>query len=424
MRLSRAPLLLLGAVLGASLIGGGCCSPTHFLCYFYLHQPEPSQGLSQFPITAYLDDQPIARFDSLTWKMEPLVPWMEDMDKEMFLHPARVFRADLEKLSKLGHQTGGLHTWQAVLGCQLREDGGKGGFLRYGYDGMDFISFDKETLRWVAAQPQAQKVKDEWEDDPGRSEINKVFLEETCIEWLQIYQSYRKEALQRMEPPVGKVTHKEVDDSLEVLICQAFGFYPKEIQATWMRDGEIWKNKTLQRNVAPNSDGTYYFWLSIEIDPKERDHFWCRLEHQGLQEPLILGWKEETGWQNLVAISLFVLFLGLGIFFLIGRWRRFRNNLYQEVTTCHDLTPSKSIPSFFIYHTNDEVQSVLSSQTSEHKASSGLQRTQSDPEIAVLSLCRQEVKPLQKKKNRVIYFSSPSQEKEEGDQENASMNTS
>ncbi|XP_013925608.1 PREDICTED: major histocompatibility complex class I-related gene protein-like [Thamnophis sirtalis] len=97
------------------------------------------------------------------------------------------------------------------------------------------------------------------------------------------------------EPPVGKVTHKVVDDSLEVLICQAFGFYPKEIQTTWIRDGEVCQNETLHRNVAPNSDGTYYVRLSIEIDPKERDRFWCHLEHQGLQEPLVLAWKEETG---------------------------------------------------------------------------------------------------------------------------------
>ncbi|ETE57379.1 Major histocompatibility complex class I-related protein, partial [Ophiophagus hannah] len=64
-----------------------------------------------------------------------------------------------------------------------------------------------------------------------------------------------------------------VDDNLEVLICQAFGFYPKEIQATWRRDGEACKYETLPRNVAPNSDGTYYISLSIDIDPKERDRF-------------------------------------------------------------------------------------------------------------------------------------------------------
>ncbi|KAM3844397.1 zinc-alpha-2-glycoprotein-like isoform 1-T1 [Vipera latastei] len=389
MRLSRAPLLLLGAMLGASLIGGGCGSPSHSLCYFYLRLPEPSQGLSQFPIRAYLDDQPIAHFDSLTRKMEPLVPWMQEMDKEMFLAPEWVFRADLEQLSKLDHQTGGLHTWQAVLGCELMEDGSKGGFLQYGYDGMDFISFDKETLTWVAAQPQAQKVKEKWEKEGRWSNITKGFLEETCIEWLEIYQSYRNKTLQRIEPPVGNVTRKEVDDSLEVLNCQAFGFYPREIQATWMRDGEIWKNKTLQRNVAPNSDGTYYLWLSIEIDPKERDHFWCLLEHQGLQEPLVLGWKEETaiGWWIFLAIVADSI-LGLGIFFLICQCKKCGNNVYQVVAPYHKPTPSESAPPSPVHNTDDETQSLLSPQTS--RASYGLQSTRSYPGALASQLWNQE----------------------------------
>uniref|UniRef100_A0A670YZB7 Ig-like domain-containing protein n=1 Tax=Pseudonaja textilis TaxID=8673 RepID=A0A670YZB7_PSETE len=181
------------------------------------------------------------------------------------------------------------HTWQAILGCELREDGSKGGFLHYGYDGMDFISFDKETFRWVTAQPQAQKVKEKWEDDSGWSQRNKVYLE-TCIEQLKSYLSYSKEALQRIEPPVGTVMHKTVSDKVEVLICQAFGFYPKGIQAIWRRGEEDCKYGTLLRNVAPNSDGTYYVRLIIEIDPKERDLFNCHIKHGSLQEPLVLQW--------------------------------------------------------------------------------------------------------------------------------------
>ncbi|KAK9405399.1 major histocompatibility complex class I-related protein-like [Crotalus adamanteus] len=92
----------------------------------------------------------------------------------------------------------GLHNWKAILGCELKEDGRKGSFLRYGYDRMDFISFDKETLRWVTAKPQAEKVKEKWEDDPGWSQRNKIYPE-TCIEQLQSYLSYSKEILQRIE---------------------------------------------------------------------------------------------------------------------------------------------------------------------------------------------------------------------------------
>ncbi|XP_058026756.1 major histocompatibility complex class I-related gene protein-like isoform X2 [Ahaetulla prasina] len=330
------------------------------LCYFYLQLPEPSQGQPQSFVTGYLDDQPIARFNSLTRKTEPLVPWMEEEEKERFLALEWVFRADLEKLSKLDHRAGGPHTWQVTWGCELKEDGRKGGFLHYGYNGWDFISFDKETLRWVAAQPQAEKVKEKWEEDPKWSESNKSFLEETCIEWLQRYQSYRKEALEKTEPPVAKVSYKLVDDSLEVLICQVFGFYPKEIQATWTRDGEVCEYETLPRNVAPNSDGTYYVWLSIEIDPKERDCFQCHLEHKGLQEPLVLALKEETGWQVPVGIGAIII-SGAAVLFLICWWWRCWKNLHQEKETYSGNIPPEMVPS--PSSTEDEIQTKRDSSS-------------------------------------------------------------
>ncbi|XP_026546306.1 major histocompatibility complex class I-related gene protein-like [Notechis scutatus] len=252
--------------------------------------------------------------------MEPLVPWIQEAEKERLQALEWVFGIGLEKLSNLSHQTGGLHSWQVMWGCELREDGSKRGFLHYGYNGMDFLKFDEEILRWVAAHPQAEKVKEKWEDHLEWTQGRKIYLEETCIEWLQTYQSYRRGTLEKREPPVGKVTHKAINDRLEVLICQAFGFYPKEIRATWRRDREVCKYEAFHRNVAPNSDGTYYVWLSIKIDPKERDRFRCHLEHEGLQEPLVLAWEEEraTGWEILIGIVAAVI-LGAGILFLISK---------------------------------------------------------------------------------------------------------
>ncbi|XP_070593105.1 zinc-alpha-2-glycoprotein-like isoform X3 [Erythrolamprus reginae] len=287
MPLCPACLLTLGATLGVS-VPGSCCG-SHSLNYFYLRLFEPSQEQPLSFIRGYLNDQPIIRYDSLTGIVEPLVSWMKELKKDTFLSLELVFSSELEKLSRLNHPTDGLPIWQVIWGCQLREDGSKDGIFRYGYNGTDFIKFQKETLRWVAAQPLAQDVKEKWEKDREWSNKNKVYMEEACIHWLKKYKSYRKDSLRKTEPPVGKMTLKVVDESLEVLVCQAYGFYPKDIQATW-------EHGTSRKNVVPNSDGTYYVWISIEIDPKERNRFRCHLEHDGLQKPLALAWEEKTVW--------------------------------------------------------------------------------------------------------------------------------
>ena len=96
---------------------------------------------------------------------------------------------------------------------------------------------------------------------------------------------------------MGKVTRTFVSGGKEMLVCQAHGFYPKEIEATWRKGGEIMEQDTFRRSVAPNSDGTYHAWLSIEINPKDRELYRCHIDHTGLTEPLVLAWEAPGGEQ-------------------------------------------------------------------------------------------------------------------------------
>ncbi|KAH0630680.1 hypothetical protein JD844_013970 [Phrynosoma platyrhinos] len=98
------------------------------------------------------------------------------------------------------------------------------------------------------------------------------------------------------EPPAVKVLLRKMDlESPETLVCQIHGFYPKEIDASWMKDGVNMEQETFRAGVLPNSDGTYHTWLSIIIDPKERDGFWCHVEHDGLPTPLDVAWEAPSG---------------------------------------------------------------------------------------------------------------------------------
>ncbi|XP_026549809.1 major histocompatibility complex class I-related gene protein-like, partial [Notechis scutatus] len=182
-----------------------------------------------------------------------------------------------------------------MSGCELYADRTKEGFDMYGYDGRTFITFDKETLTWVAPDPQAQITQWKWDAIPGRNQGRKAYLEETCIGWLEKYLFYGNETLQRTEPPGVTVRGKtEVEDGMETHVCRLDGFYPREIDAFWTRDRLVWLQDTLHGSVAPNADGTYHYWLSIRIDPKERGRYQCHVKHDGLQEPLDLALKEPT----------------------------------------------------------------------------------------------------------------------------------
>nr|XP_060615598.1 class I histocompatibility antigen, F10 alpha chain-like [Anolis sagrei ordinatus] len=337
--------LLGAACLSLSLLGGpalalpkGTAAPevtqgasSHSLHYFYTAVTESSPGLPHFVIVGYVDGQPFDYYDSETRKDVPRVPWMEKVEEadspywveqtQVSQNAEALFRADLAILQHRYNQSGGTHTLQWMYGCELRRDGSKGGHMQYAYDGKDYLSLDKETLTWTAADVPAQNTKRKWERETHVAQFQKDYLEGTCIEWLQKYLHYGKETLLRTERPVGKVSLKEASDGLETLICQAHGFYPREIDATWTKGEQNMDHETFRGNIARNSDGTYHTWLSIDIDPKERDLYRCHLDHASLPKPMVLAYEEPGVNMGLivgVVVGIVViLVIATGIYFIL-----------------------------------------------------------------------------------------------------------
>ncbi|XP_058022382.1 H-2 class I histocompatibility antigen, Q9 alpha chain-like isoform X1 [Ahaetulla prasina] len=346
MALRSAPLLLL-VLVGFALQESCFGASSHSMKYFYTGISEPSQGQPHFVSLGFVDDQLFSSYDSHSRRMKPRVSWMEKVGQEDPQYWDRntqnersneeVFREGLETLRLRYNQSEGLHTWQRMYGCEIQSDGSKGGFNQYGYEGRTFITFDKKTLTWVAPDPLAQITKRKWEALPGMTQGQKTYLEEICIEWLEKYLSYGNETLLRREAPKVTVSRRtEVEDGMEMHICQVHGFYPREIDASWRRDGEVWLQDTLHASVAPNADGTYHKWLNIQIDPKERDRYRCHVEHDGLQDPLDLELKEPINSKSnlgliigcvVAALVLVGVIAGILVFF------KKRQDDYKEAPT-------------------------------------------------------------------------------------------
>ncbi|KAL8213488.1 UNVERIFIED_CONTAM: hypothetical protein K2H54_066016 [Gekko kuhli] len=311
--LSPRGLLLLGGVTLLLAVGRSGSSSSHSLRYFYMGVSEPGQGLPQFSIVGYVDDQPFTKYDSVRRRDVPLVPWMEEVGKEdpqyweeqtqLSQGSESAFRVNLGTLRERFSQQNsrGLHTLQVMYGCEVGPDGRfSGGYMQYAYDGEDFLALDRETLTWTARVPQAWVTKRRWETEFHHAMFYKSYLEETCVEWLQRYLGYGSETLLRAVRPTKRVAQMKGYDGQETLFCQLYGFYPKEIEVAWMKDGEDQMPETLRGGVVPNSDGTYHTWLSIDVNPKEKGRYRCRVGHDSLPEPLELAWEEPASNPGLV----------------------------------------------------------------------------------------------------------------------------
>ncbi|XP_061476646.1 major histocompatibility complex class I-related gene protein-like isoform X2 [Rhineura floridana] len=312
--------VLLLAEVAVFLLGGCSGTSLHSLHYFYTAFSEPGQELPLFVQAGYVDGQPITRYDSITRVKTPVVPWMKKVQSYEATYWDRgtrnlrnydpVLRDNLVVTRNRYNLTGGFHTWQKMYGCELSPEGRKSGCRQHAYDGKDFLSFDLETLTWTAVDTAAQATKRKWDADSSHKISLKAYLEEICIEWLQRYLDYGKEVLLKTEPPVVKVMRK-ADYGMETLVCWAHGFHHREIDANWKKDGEVWEEGTFRRDVAPNSDGTYHAWLSIKIDPKDRDRYRCHVEHDSLPETLDLAWEEPESNMGVIVGCIVGAFLFL-----------------------------------------------------------------------------------------------------------------
>ncbi|XP_059690791.1 class I histocompatibility antigen, F10 alpha chain [Gavia stellata] len=318
--------LLPGLLLGVLGVLGGAASGPHSLRYFDVAVSEPSPGVPPFVQVGYVDGNVISRYDSGTGRAVSQVDWMAaNVDQQYWDSLTQIgqsnqgfYRVGLDTLQRRYNQSGGAHTVQRMYGCDLLEDGSTRGYMQDAYDGKDFIAFDMDTMTFTAADVGAQVTKRKWEADGTEAEQWKHYLTSTCVEWLKKYVSYGQAMLERKERPTVRVSGREAHGIL-TLHCRAYGFYPRPITVSWLKDGEVRDQDTEWGSIAPNSDGTYYAWASIDAHPEEKDKYQCRVEHASLPEPGLFVWEPESNLFTImlaVAVAMLVVIAIIGFIFL------------------------------------------------------------------------------------------------------------
>ncbi|XP_054254838.1 class I histocompatibility antigen, F10 alpha chain-like [Indicator indicator] len=228
----------------------------------------------------------------------------------------------MESEEKVSYSGLGAHTLQEMIGCDLLEDGSIRGYYQSAYDGKDFIALDKDSMSFSAADAAAVVTKRKWEEDGTVAEEMKHYLENTCMEWLRRYLSYGQAELERKEPPTVRVIRKETQGTL-TLSCRVYGFYPRPIAVSWLKGTEVRDQDTQRGSIAPNSDGTFFTWASIEVLPQERDLYRCRVEHSSLPQPGLYSWEPQAPPLSMVLAVVAAMFAALAVVGIgIGVWKR------------------------------------------------------------------------------------------------------
>ncbi|XP_062041541.1 HLA class I histocompatibility antigen, B alpha chain-like isoform X1 [Lepus europaeus] len=323
----RTLLLLLAGTLALTETRAG----SHSLRFLYTAVSRPGLREPRFLAVGYVDDTQLGRFDSDAEnpRAEPRAAWMREVEPGYWDRNTQILKGEmlhyLNVLSNLrshsNQSAAGSHTLQSLFGCEVGPDGRfLRGYSHLAYDGADYLVLNEHLHSWTVVDTRPNIWKPEWDGEQCTS-----FLEGECVEWLQGFLEMGKETLQRADPPKTYVVHHPITDREATLRCWALGFYPAEISLTWQRDGEDQTQDTELVETRPGGDGTFQKWAAVVVPSGEEQRYTCRVQHEGLPEPLTLRWEPPAQPTTLIVGIVAGLVLGavvMGVVFAVVMKRR------------------------------------------------------------------------------------------------------
>uniref|UniRef100_UPI00402B2DAE patr class I histocompatibility antigen, A-2 alpha chain-like n=1 Tax=Arvicanthis niloticus TaxID=61156 RepID=UPI00402B2DAE len=302
-----AILLVLSAFLPLTQTKNKSFAGSHSMKYLVTTtMSRPGLRDSHVFIVGYVDYMQFMRFDShgATQRIQARGPWMKQMGPEYL---------EMERKASERHSHRAQENLRFAIQVYNQSDNDGRllrGYYSHAFDGHDYISLNSDLRTWTVADRTAQITQRQWEAH-GVAEAFSYFLKVFCVQWLLRHLEIGKETLQRSDPPKAHVAHHPRPEGDVTLRCWALGFYPADITLTWQRDEEDLTQDMDTVETRPSGDGTFQKWAAVVVPSGEEKKYTCRVEHEGLPEPLTLRW-EPPPWP-VVGTAVGVVLLGVVI---------------------------------------------------------------------------------------------------------------
>ncbi|KAK0146062.1 Major histocompatibility complex class I-related gene protein [Merluccius polli] len=286
------------ALIGLLLLVGchSVSSVIHSLKYFFTGSSGVS-NIPEFVAVGMVDELQFQYYDSNSQKLEVKQSWMDRLTRDdpdyleretkTFLGNQQSFKASIETLKKSFKQTGGVHIYQRMSGCEWDDENHTtDGYSQYGYDGEDFLALDLKTWTWISLKQQAFPTRLKWDHDRAYREQTKNYFTKECVDWLKKHLAYGKSTLQRTERPEVSLLQRRPSSPV---VCHATGFYPDRVVVFWRRDGEELYEHVDHGEVLPNPDGTFQVSVDLDLASVPREdwrRYECVVQVKGIKDIL------------------------------------------------------------------------------------------------------------------------------------------
>uniref|UniRef100_A0A8C1PND3 Ig-like domain-containing protein n=1 Tax=Cyprinus carpio TaxID=7962 RepID=A0A8C1PND3_CYPCA len=151
-------------------------------------------------------------------------------------------------------------------------------------------SYDSRLGKYVGYDEYGIRNAEHYNNQTWKMKQQKEELETICRANARLYIKSEK----RKVPPVVTVrsNSKARYGQLTTLECHAYDFYPQAINVTWLLDGSEVTGDVVSTEFMDNGDWSYQMHSYLELVLHRGVPVSCRVEHSGLEEPLVTLWGE------------------------------------------------------------------------------------------------------------------------------------
>ncbi|XP_053577923.1 major histocompatibility complex class I-related gene protein [Bombina bombina] len=304
------------------LLGCGVHAESHSLRYYFSTVLSSIPEVPIFSVVGHVDDIQCVKYTSDEPRALPTYKWMEtglgtEHWEELtnlghyFSNSHKHFARLIASLHNQTIDVKDVHTFQVKFACELHEDGSIDGYQEYGFNGKEFIVFDKDRLVYIPVTQEAQFITQRWNRNRALGARDKAYIEKDCIRWIkQFFHHGNEELYKKVRPQVHISEHKT--EGITKLHCQVFGFYPRNVDVKWMRNesDEVYTDEA--KTILPNPDGTYQLKVTVDVTPEDGDNYFCHVDHSSLENIMIIQWepgrsKSPISWIIVVVPAALIL---------------------------------------------------------------------------------------------------------------------
>ncbi|XP_042338793.1 major histocompatibility complex class I-related gene protein-like, partial [Plectropomus leopardus] len=155
----------------------------------------------------------------------------------------------------------------------------------------------------IAEKPQAEIIKQEWNENIVHMESWTRHLNKECVARLKMFLNYGKN-LQRKDLPSVSLLQKSPSSPVS---CHATGFFPNRAVMFWRKDREEIHEDVDLGEILPNHDGSFQMSIDLNVSsvtPEDWRRYDCVFHLSGVKDDIVTKLDKaviRTNWGKMVS---------------------------------------------------------------------------------------------------------------------------